>query len=74
MHLGLHEEAAGGDEEDEQDGAEGEDVADAEVVGEQAGEDEAADLRGEDGGHDGGADAAHERGWGSPVGSWSGRG
>ena len=62
--FGFHPEFADGDEDDEQHGAEGEDVADADVLGQDAGEDEAGDLRGEDDGHEGGADAAHECGRG----------
>lgn len=60
MGFGFHPEAAGGNEDDEQDGADGEDLADAYVLGELAAEDEAGDLGGEDDRHDGGADAAHE--------------
>ena len=58
----FHPEAAGGHEDEEHDGAEGENLADADVLGEDAGEDEAGDLGGEDDGHEGGADASQEFG------------
>ena len=62
--FGFHPELAYGDEDEEHDGAEGEDLADADVLGEDSGEDEAGDLRGEDDGHEGGSDTAHELGRG----------
>ena len=62
--FGFHEEFAYGGEDEEEEGAEGEDLADADVLGEDSGEDQAGDLGGEDDGHEGGANAAHEFGWG----------
>ena len=51
--LRFHPEAADDDEQGEKDGAESEDVTDADAVGDEAGEDEAGDLRGKDEAHEG---------------------
>ena len=46
--LGFHPELACGCEDEDQRGAEGEDLADSDVLGQDSAEDETGDLRGED--------------------------
>src|ERR1700722_4989761 len=60
-HLfGLHPEFADRDQDDKHDGAEREDLAHADVLGEEARQDQSRDLGGEDNGHKRRADALHQ--------------